>query len=428
NVIDIWPKKSKSNSYPDIEGPKDVGERIKDKLMKQKSDMKQKSYMKQKSHMKLRSHMKLKSDIKLKPHIKMKSHMIEGDPWVYGVGFVAIKLLGNWMAEMVDTWAPEHGLEFKITIVNSPSWDESNLMPMDALRRQLIIMSQMHMLEYVKSVAKTFSGNEMSLPSDELDKHFRTVEKDGEMLIYVKDEGNTKPIIRGKNNEMKPTMKEFASNDQANYYSRITSIKVNRKNAYELKGNFLNDLHNHAFSETNREDAVEHIKYFLRFVDPLDLPNVDPDLFTYDIERTKNYDDYINEFNDEFEETWDEYGVPYEIGDHICYMTYFQDDEWYNDLMEESLKDKALEQKAIYEESWGEAKQSRKKDVKCLIIISGNIRIFEMVKYSFRDDEEYVTIKENEHDDLTNISEDACRAYQEIFRKLDEGWMVIRME
>ncbi|GJW44280.1 hypothetical protein Tco_0073079 [Tanacetum coccineum] len=49
------------------------------------------------------------------------------------------------------------------------------------------------------------------------------------------------------------------------------------------------------------------------------------------------------------------------------------------------------------------------------------IRRFEMVKYSLKDDED-------ENDDLTNTSEDACRAYQEIFRKLDEGWMVTRIE
>ncbi|GJR64959.1 hypothetical protein Tco_0011024 [Tanacetum coccineum] len=123
------------------------------------------------------------------------------------------------------------------------------------------------------------------------------------------------------------------------------------------------------------------------------LLKVDPELFTYDIERTKNYDDYMNELNDEFEEPWDEDGVPYEIGVHIyepfrfknrrtkwptcssnedgfCnggelpgmvrvgYMTYFQDHEWYNDLRDKSLKDEALKQKAIYEESRGDVKQS----------------------------------------------------------------------
>ncbi|GJV64378.1 hypothetical protein Tco_1475206 [Tanacetum coccineum] len=72
-------------------------------------------------------------------------------------------------------------------------------------------------------------------------------------------------------------MKGFATNDQANYYSGITSITVNGKNAYELKGKFLDDLHKNAFSGTNEEDVVEHIKYFLKHVNPIDLPNVNQD-------------------------------------------------------------------------------------------------------------------------------------------------------
>ncbi|GJZ38389.1 hypothetical protein Tco_0584952 [Tanacetum coccineum] len=67
------------------------------------------------------------------------------------------------------------------------------------------------------------------------------------------------------------------TNDQSNYYSGITSITVNGKNAYELKGKFLDDLHKNAFSGTNGEDAVEHIEYFLKIVDPIDLPNVNQD-------------------------------------------------------------------------------------------------------------------------------------------------------
>ncbi|GKF74575.1 hypothetical protein Tco_0220907 [Tanacetum coccineum] len=62
--------------------------------------------------------------------------------------------------------------------------------------------------------------------------------------------------------ETKSTMREFAANDQADYYSGITSIMVNGKNAYELelKGKFIDDLHMNAFSGTHREDAVEHIE------------------------------------------------------------------------------------------------------------------------------------------------------------------------
>nr|GEV85695.1 hypothetical protein [Tanacetum cinerariifolium] len=57
-----------------------------------------------------------------------------------------------------------------------------------------------------------------------------------------------------------------------------------------------------------------------------------------------------------------------------------------------------------------------------------NIRRFKMNKYSFSNDEEYVSIKENEYDDLTSTNEDACLTYQEIFRRKDKGWMVTRAE
>ncbi|GJR79858.1 hypothetical protein Tco_0150643 [Tanacetum coccineum] len=46
-----------------------------------------------------------------------------------------------------------------------------------------------------------------------------------------------------------------------------------------------------------------------------------------------------------------------------------------------------------------------------------------MIIYSFNDEEEYLAVKEDEYDDLTIASEEACRAYQEIFRMMDEGWM-----
>ncbi|GKA26121.1 hypothetical protein Tco_0712230 [Tanacetum coccineum] len=77
--------------------------------------------------------------------------------------------------------------------------------------------------------------------------------------------------------EAKSTMRKIVTNDQANYDSGITSIMVNGKNAYELKGKFLDDLHKNAFSGTHGEDAVEHIEYFLKIVDPIDLPNVNQD-------------------------------------------------------------------------------------------------------------------------------------------------------
>ncbi|GJV27665.1 hypothetical protein Tco_1384113 [Tanacetum coccineum] len=54
---------------------------------------------------------------------------------------------------------------------------------------------------------------------------------------------------------------------------------------------------------------------------------------------------------------------------------------------------------------------------------STKIKRYKMIKYSFNDEEEYVAVKEDEYDDLIITSEEACRAYQEIFRMMDEGWM-----
>nr|GEW29572.1 hypothetical protein [Tanacetum cinerariifolium] len=151
------------------------------------------------------------------------------------------------------------------------------------------------------------------------------------------------------------------------------------------------------------------------------LLKVDQELFTYDVERTENYD---FELNGELEELWDENGGPYEIeklqdywwkvNKHECspfvnsrnyirgpYANYYRNfldmDEQEGDERCELFDDK--ERPVCY------------------------IKKFEMIKYSFGQDEEYVAVKEDEYDDLTSTSKDACQAYQEIFRMMDEGWM-----
>ncbi|GKD22094.1 hypothetical protein Tco_1223797 [Tanacetum coccineum] len=165
------------------------------------------------------------------------------------------------------------------------------------------------------------------------------------------------------------------------------------------------------------------------------LLKVDTELFTYDIERTKTYEDYLNEWNNEVDKPWFRNEVPYEICDHIfepfcfknektkwptcnsnkdgfCnggelpgmvrvgYMTYFQDYEWNDNLTYSSLKEEALS-KNPFMRSLGEMQLK---------------------------EEEYVAIKEYEYDDLTRTNEDACHAYQEVFRNMDEGWLVTMAE
>ncbi|GJS85686.1 hypothetical protein Tco_0752227 [Tanacetum coccineum] len=248
------------------------------------------------------------------------------------------------------------------------------------------------------------------------------------------------------------------------------------KNAYELKGKFLDDLHKNAFSGTNGEDAVKHIEYFLKIVNPIDLPNVNQDklrvvVFPISLvgDAWRWFDgikgsitswDYWKLGSDEIEPTdleetdhddeqeigeifrietnlfdyetplWkeDEYcnggNLPgaYIAGNTLCY----QDLEWYDALKDSELKEEALRNKAIMEGLINEDVESNKgwkswDEFEITNVCT--IRRFKMIKYSFGQDKEYVTIKEDEYEDLTSTSKDACRAYQEIFRIMEEGWM-----
>ncbi|GJX65232.1 hypothetical protein Tco_0299575, partial [Tanacetum coccineum] len=114
----------------------------------------------------------------------------------------------------------------------------------------------------------------------------------------------------------------------------------------------------------------------------------------------------------------------------------YQDLEWYEALKDCKLKEEDLKNKAIMggmidedDESKSENEMEHKDEERCEVFYDHErpicyIRRFEMVKYSFRDDEEYVAIKENKYDDLTNTRKEAIHAYHEIFRMMDEGWMV----
>ncbi|GJT01999.1 hypothetical protein Tco_0823168 [Tanacetum coccineum] len=115
--------------------------------------------------------------------------------------------------------------------------------------------------------------------------------------------------------------------------------------------------------------------------------NIDIDLFTYDIQNFKTYDEYKQELNDDeakgTKKPWSENGVPYQLCDHICepyrfknegtkwptctsdidgfllmvgkYETFFQDHKWYDELADGKLKYETLALRAKIEGSWGDA-------------------------------------------------------------------------
>ncbi|GJU71530.1 hypothetical protein Tco_1262935 [Tanacetum coccineum] len=108
-----------------------------------------------------------------------------------------------------------------------------------------------------------------------IDTAYRSSRTETEFLEVLIRASRLKKVMTNKGK--KSSMETFVPNDKADYYSGITNITVNEKNAYELKEKFLDDLHNNAFSGTNGKDAVEHIEYYLNIIDPIKLPNVDHD-------------------------------------------------------------------------------------------------------------------------------------------------------
>ncbi|GKE22105.1 hypothetical protein Tco_1433617, partial [Tanacetum coccineum] len=219
--------------------------------------------------------------------------------------------------------------------------------------------------------------------------------------------------------EKKSSMETFAPNDKADYYSRITNS----------------------------------------------------DLLTKDIMGFKTYEDYkddwIYEWNENvpwvYDKPWLDNGIwkePKPVK-HTCkpfnYKTGYL--EWYEALKDSKLKNKALRNKAIMEGLISDEESSnncwrRWKSheinyhdydereygnetheeghelcgIKTREVPVCQIKRYKIIKYSFNDEEEYVAIKEDDYNDLTITSDEACRAYQEIFRMMEEGWMDLMKE
>ncbi|GJR30187.1 hypothetical protein Tco_1106419 [Tanacetum coccineum] len=112
---------------------------------------------------------------------------------------------------------------------------------------------------------------------------------------------------------------------------------------------------------------------------------------------------------------------------HIGNSIHYQDLEWYEALEDSELKDEALRNKAIMEGliSDNESSNDCWKRWKSHEIYYHN---YDEGEYENETHEEGHELCEDEYDDITITSEEACRSYQEIFRMMDEGWMATRTE
>ncbi|GJU96089.1 hypothetical protein Tco_1320845 [Tanacetum coccineum] len=266
-------------------------------------------------------------------------------------------------------------------------------------------------------------------------------------------------VTRGIDVDMEydPSDVEFAKWLASKFYNHMTMDQYT-KNAlwiYWTRGDDEVDLTNEEFSDLDDENLIDKnkvAKIFRIKTDIFDfetpickafkksnyLLKIDTDLFTHEIPGVKTYEEYkeerAHELNNDQEEPWSENGVPYELVDHICESFRFKNEKtkwptcsWNNDGFYNGGELPGMvrvgQMTYFQDYEWCELLGNPRQELPVC-----KVRRFEMIKYSFGPEQEYVSIKEHEYDDLTRANEDACHAYREIFRIMDEGWLVTRAE
>ncbi|GKC73858.1 retrovirus-related pol polyprotein from transposon TNT 1-94 [Tanacetum coccineum] len=76
---------------------------------------------------------------------------------------------------------------------------------------------------------------------------------------------------------MAETMEQYMSKTRGEYGSGVARPEIDANAQFELKGQFLKELHDDTFSGSEHEDANEHIEKVLEIVDLFHIPNITQD-------------------------------------------------------------------------------------------------------------------------------------------------------
>ncbi|GKC77265.1 hypothetical protein Tco_1128039 [Tanacetum coccineum] len=76
---------------------------------------------------------------------------------------------------------------------------------------------------------------------------------------------------------MAETMEQYMSKTRTDYGSGVSRPKIEEKDSFELKGQFLKELRENTFSDSDNKDANKHIEKVLEIVDLFHVPNITED-------------------------------------------------------------------------------------------------------------------------------------------------------
>ncbi|GJR61213.1 hypothetical protein Tco_1503375 [Tanacetum coccineum] len=72
-------------------------------------------------------------------------------------------------------------------------------------------------------------------------------------------------------------MEQYMTMTRTDYGSGVARPKIDNKDQFELKGQFLKELQENTFSGSDNEDVNEHIEKVLEIVDLFHVPNITVD-------------------------------------------------------------------------------------------------------------------------------------------------------
>nr|GEX07453.1 hypothetical protein [Tanacetum cinerariifolium] len=105
-------------------------------------------------------------------------------------------------------------------------------------------------------------------------KHFKNLSLDESrspvLDLFFDQEENSKK-------ETTKTMEQYMSKNQADYGSRVARLKIDDKYHFELKDQFIKELQDNTFSDSDHEDANEHIEKVFEIVVLFHIPNITQD-------------------------------------------------------------------------------------------------------------------------------------------------------
>ncbi|GKB69221.1 zinc finger, CCHC-type containing protein [Tanacetum coccineum] len=125
------------------------------------------------------------------------------------------------------------------------------------------------------------SANELFTPYKEPERefrssrrHFKTLSLDELRLpdfnLLFDQEYSAEEVAK----KMAETMESYMSKTRADYGLGVARPKIEDKDNFELKGQFLKELRSNSFSGSDHEDANEHIEKVLEIVDLFHSPNI----------------------------------------------------------------------------------------------------------------------------------------------------------